>query len=97
MKKCLTTSTKAVPVQNINTTSQVDNFLFYSNRTTRKIYDLFKTGEKLTVVELTQRLNIPDPRSHIRYIRNAGVNISDYWVNDKLSRHKVYFLKVGGL
>ena len=72
-----------------------DSFLFYSNRTTQRIYELFKTGEKLTVVGLTKTLHISDPRSHIRYIRNAGVNISDYWVYDENSRHKVYFLKGG--
>jgi Helix-turn-helix domain len=93
MKKCLTTNTKAVPVQNITTTSQDDNFLFYSNRTTRKVYELFKTGEELTVVGITLALHIPDPRSHIRDIRNAGIQISDYWVYDENSRHKVYFLK----
>ena len=58
----------------------------------QKIYDLFQEGGKYSVVELCQMLNVSDPRSHIRYIRNAGVRISDYWVETEFSRHKIYFM-----
>lgn len=74
-----------------------DTKISFQNRTTQRIYELFLSGEKLTVVTLSKRLSIPDPRSHIRYIRNAGVNISDYWERGEFYRYKVYFIWKGGI
>lgn len=67
--------------------------LVLNNKIRTRILKLFLSGGKYSVVELTRLLNIPDPRSHIRYLRIAGYPISDYWVNTKFSRYKVYFLK----
>ncbi len=49
-------------------------------------------GRKMSVVELTTELRMPDPRSAIRYLRNAGVPISDVWVKSRYSRYKLYFI-----
>ena len=60
---------------------------------TKKVYELFLAGGRYSVVEITKILNIPDPRSSIRDIRNTGINISDTWIKSVNSRYKVYFLK----
>ena len=65
---------------------------FFQHPTRQKIYELFLQGGQYSVVELSKLLNIPDPRSHIRYIRNAGISISDYWIKSDFSKHKVYFI-----
>jgi hypothetical protein len=65
----------------------------FNSQITQKMYKLFLSGLKYTVVELTEILQTPDPRSHIRFIRNKGVNILDYWINSKNSKYKVYFLE----
>ena len=67
--------------------------LFITQPIRRKIYELFLSGKKFSVVDLSKLTNSADPRGNIRYIRNAGVPISDYWVNTKFSKYKVYFLK----
>jgi hypothetical protein len=66
---------------------------FADNPIRQKLFEVFLSGEKFSVVQLVVTFRIPDPRSHIRYIRNAGVPISDYWVITRYSRYKVYFLK----
>ena len=63
------------------------------NSSTQKVFNLFLSGGEYSVVELTKELDIPDPRSSIRYIRNEGINISDYWIKTRYSKYKVYFLK----
>jgi hypothetical protein len=69
-----------------------DSKNFFSNPIRQKIFELFLGGGKYSTVELSRIFNNPDPRSHIRFIRNAGVPISDYWVKTKFSKYKVYFL-----
>ena len=69
-----------------------DTKCFFSHPIRQRIYELFLSGGQYSVVELCRMLNIPDPRSHIRYLRNAGVCISDYWVESKFSKYKVYFI-----
>jgi len=65
---------------------------FADNPMRQRIYKMFLAGGRYSVVQLSEILKIPDPRSHIRYIRNAGIAISDYWVKTEFSRYKVYFL-----
>jgi hypothetical protein len=69
------------------------NKLFISNPVRRKILELFLSGGRYSVTDLSELLHIPDPRSHIRYIRGAGISISDYWVKAPFSRYKIYFLR----
>ena len=66
---------------------------FFRHPIRHKIYELFLAGGQYSVTDLSCLLNIPDPRSHIRYIRDSGVHISDYWVKTAFSKYKVYFLK----
>lgn len=58
----------------------------------QRMYEMFLSGGQFSNVQFSEILHVPDPRSHIRYIRGAGVPISDYWVKSKFSKHKVYFL-----
>lgn len=55
------------------------------------MYELFLSGQQFSVIDLTKILNTADPRSHIRYLRKAGIGIADYWVNSAFTRHKMYF------
>lgn len=58
-----------------------------------RVLSLLLKGEHLTVVEMCDTLKLPDVRSNIRYLRNAGYNISDYWTKTQFSRCKKYFIK----
>ena len=73
--------------------SSKDTKVFFSHPIRQKIYELFLQGRQYSVTELSKLLNIPDPRSHIRYIRDSGIPISDYWKKTAFSKYKVYFLK----
>ena len=68
------------------------NQIFFKHPVRQKIYELFLTGKSFSVIDLSQLLHIPDPRSHIRFIRNEGVRISDYWQKSEFSHYKIYFL-----
>jgi hypothetical protein len=85
-------------LQNLSTkTNGKDKQFIFKSPIRQRLYLLFLTGGKYSVVQLVVAFRIPDPRSHIRYIRDAGIPISDYWVNTENSRYKVYFLsKIGG-
>lgn len=75
-----------------------NNTISFDNPTRQRIYELFLSGNQYTVVQLSILLKVPDVRSHIRYIRNRGVLISDYWKKSEYSKYKVYFLsKIGGM
>ncbi len=79
---------------NCNSTNEEINFSY--NPTRQRIYELFLSGKHYSVVQLSVMLRIPDIRSHIRYIRQSGVTISDYWVQTEFSRYKIYFLSDSG-
>lgn len=81
--------------QNHKGTVKIGNKSVFCNPIRDKIFRLFSSGGKYSVAELSRLLNIPDPRSHIRYIRMAGYPIADYWEHSKFSKYKVYFMKGG--
>lgn len=58
-----------------------------------RVLSLLAKGTPLTVVEMCDILKLPDCRSNIRYLRNAGYKISDYWTKTQFSRCKKYFIK----
>ena len=89
--------TPSVPNQlNIgNATFIGKDTIYFNSRTCKRVYELLLSGNKYSVVQLTNLLKIPDPRSNIRYLRNAGVPIADYWVKSEYSRYKVYFIHQG--
>ncbi len=57
-----------------------------------RVLALLTNGE-YSAQQIGEILRLPDPRSNIRYLRNAGYNIADYWEKGEFSRHKVYFIK----
>jgi hypothetical protein len=57
------------------------------------LLQLLQSGKALTVIEATNLVNTPDPRSHIRYLRNEGYPIRDRWIQTGYrSRSKLYFM-----
>lgn len=66
--------------------------IFFEHPIRQRIYELFLSGQQFNVVDLSKLLSIPDPRSHIRFLRNAGVPVASYWEKSMFSRYKVYFL-----
>jgi hypothetical protein len=71
-----------------NVTPKIRKF----SNTTSRIYSALLSGNK-TTVQLVRLTGIADPRSHIRYLRAAGVPVADYWISTPNSRIKVYFIK----
>lgn len=57
-----------------------------------KVLNLLRSGE-YTAMEIVEKLKLPDPRSNIRNLRNAGYLISDYVITIEDTRRKKYFLK----
>lgn len=60
----------------------------------RKVLEIFMQGGKYSVADLCIRTHFSDPRTHIRYLREKGINIADEWItnNQGDGRYKVYFL-----
>lgn len=78
----------------ISTNTDYKDTKFTDNPIRQRLFELFLSGGKYSVVQLVVAFHIPDPRSHIRYIRNAGIPIFDNWVITRFSRYKVYYLKI---
>lgn len=57
-----------------------------------RVLELLSKGQ-YTNVEISAILQLPDPRSNIRYLRNADYKICDYWIKSNGTRCKVYFFK----
>jgi hypothetical protein len=62
-------------------------------KTATRVYDLLMRGGQYSVVDICKALNVSDPRSHIRKIRNAGIAVSDYWMESSGARFKMYFIR----
>ena len=83
-------ATGAINQHPVNQNKDIQNC--FDNPIRQRIFELFLGGGQYSVAELSELFHIPDPRSHIRYIRGSGYAISDYWVKSEFSRYKVYFL-----
>lgn len=73
----------------------IDNFDIaktFPNPIRQKIYNLLLTGNPYSVSELSNLLHIPDPRSHLRYIKKTGVPLQSCWLQGRLNKYKVYFI-----
>lgn len=68
---------------------------FFLNPNEYRVFSLLLTGAKLATFDIAERLNIPDPRSTVRYLRKMGIHVSDIWVQENRMRFKRYFLKGG--
>lgn len=63
-------------------------------RIAQKVLTLLSKGGMYSVVDITTRLGISDPRGHIRDLRAKGYPICDIWVTTHYgNRYKKYFLK----
>ena len=59
-------------------------------------YQVLYTGRELwATFDIAERLNIPDPRSTIRYIRKMGIDVADVWVHENKMRFKRYYIHGG--
>ena len=65
---------------------------FFLNPSEYRLFSLLVEGNSLATFDIAERLNIPDPRSTIRYMRKMGICISDYWCREKGLRFKRYFI-----
>jgi hypothetical protein len=88
----------------VGAVSELNNFychkdttepLHFQNQKQQKLYELFLPRERYTIVQLSDLLRISDPRSHIRFLRNAGIPISDFWIRTPQIKYKVYFFAGG--
>ncbi|MBO5814023.1 MAG: hypothetical protein J6R13_05865 [Alistipes sp.] len=62
-------------------------------RIAQKVLTLLSKGGLYSVVDITNRLGISDPRGHIRDLRAKGYSIGDIWVTTHYgNRFKKYFL-----
>lgn len=60
----------------------------------QRVYDLLSSGGMFSVVDISMRLRLSDPRSIIRNLRRSGISVGDVWVNTAYgSRYKRYFIK----
>ncbi len=69
---------------------------FFLTHNEFRLYSLLMCGGKLATFDIAEQLNIPDPRSTIRYLRNMGIEVSDVWVREKVRdsilKFKRYFI-----
>ena len=71
---------------------------FFLNTNEYRVFSLLLTGAKLATFDIAEHLNVPDPRSTVRYLRKMGIHISDVWVRENRMRFKRYFIHgEGGL
>ena len=64
----------------------------------RIVFNLLREGGKYSIIEMSSRLWLADPRSVIRNLRDKGLPIEDEWrKTSKGNRYKVYFLRVVNL
>lgn len=68
---------------------------FFLKSNEYRVFSLLLTGDKLATFDIAQRLNIPDPRSTIRYLRKMGINVADIWVRENRMNFKRYFIHGG--
>ena len=59
----------------------------------RKLMCLLMNGGKYSVADICRKLDLADPRGHIRFLRNKGFRILDEWRDTGFNRFKVYFYK----
>lgn len=60
----------------------------------RRLLQVLARGGKYSAADLVMYTHFSDPRSHIKRLRDKGVNILDEWRKcaDGIGQYKVYFL-----
>lgn len=66
---------------------------FFLNTGEYRLYSLLMEGQRLATFDIARRLNIPDPRSTVRYLRRMGIGVSDCWCHENGLRFKRYFIR----
>lgn len=62
-------------------------------RLQKKVFDLLSMGGKYSAADISIRLHLCDPRSHIAYLRRKGIEVQDEWREGDFGvRYKVYFI-----
>lgn len=60
----------------------------------KRVMSLLMDGGKYSVADISARLMLSDPRSHIRELRKRGIAILDEWRETGYgNRYKVYYYK----
>lgn len=66
---------------------------FYLNSTEFRVFSLLMQGGKFATFDISNSLNIPDPRSVIRYLRKMGIGVADLWCRGEYGvKFKRYFI-----
>lgn len=61
-----------------------------------RLFRLLSDGRRYSVVDITKRLNIGDPRLVIRDLRKAGIKVCDVWEQSPGgNRYKSYWIRKG--
>ncbi|MEA4937201.1 MAG: helix-turn-helix domain-containing protein [Paludibacter sp.] len=66
-----------------------------NNPDRKRILDLLLTGNPYSAIEISRKLGVHDPRSHIRYLKSIGLNVQSCWIPKGKTKFKVYFIQSG--
>lgn len=60
----------------------------------KRVFNLLSDGVPRSAADISIALHLSDPRGIIRYIRKAGIIVSDYWAEGEYGRKfKRYFIR----
>lgn len=62
----------------------------------KRVYDLLSNGKRYSVLEITIKTRIADPRSVIRTLRQMGIIILDEWKGKDGAKYKRYWINQEG-
>ena len=60
-------------------------------KTIQRVLARLQDGAKHSAIDLAINCCCPDPRSEIRHLRNAGIEVCDEWCVTAESKYKVYW------
>ena len=75
--------------------NNLDKTNILNNPDRKRILNLLLTGTPFSAIEISRRLGVHDPRSHIRYLKSIGFNIQSYWIPKGKTKFKLYFIQSG--
>ena len=60
-------------------------------KTIQRVLARLQDGAKHSAIDLAIHCCCPDPRSEIRHLRNAGIEVRDEWCETDEGKYKVYW------
>lgn len=73
--------------------NEIEKIMAVLPRVQRRVFNALAGGAKLTAADISIITHCSDPRTHIRSLRNRGVQILDEWrLTEYGTRYKVYWL-----